>query len=155
MVLKKKLARATPQYNSKSHALQVLNVQECGVLANLGLQLLQNELPCAHWCAQNGDSLFFWPTLGITSLHSLASGSTRSAAACRASILVGASPLTLKAHVLPGFRRILACCHNSSAEMLWHSTVRSGGDTAYTSSRQAINRSRSLTRPDASERALC
>ena len=53
------------------------------------------------------------------------------------------------------FRRILACCHNSSAKTLWHWTVRSGGDTAYKSSRKAINRSPSLMRPEASERAVC
>ena len=55
-------------------ALQVLNgrnsCQECGVLANFGLQLVENELPCAHWCAQNGDSPLAWPAVKITSPHS-------------------------------------------------------------------------------------
>ena len=73
--------------------------------------------------------------LSRSPLQTLASGSTRAAATCRTSILVGASPLLLKAHVLPWFRRILACCHNSSAKTMWHSTVRSGGGHRITNRR--------------------
>ena len=36
----------------------------------LGLQLVQDELSRAHWCAQDGDSPATWITLGISSPHS-------------------------------------------------------------------------------------
>ena len=53
-----------------------------------------------------------------TPLHTLASGSTRSATVCKAWMPSGTSPPLLKMQVLPCFRRILACSHNSSARML-------------------------------------
>ena len=44
--------------------------RNAAIQANFGLQLFHNELSCAHWCAQNGDSPLTRLTLGISSPHS-------------------------------------------------------------------------------------
>ena len=143
-------SRNTAVQQQEPRALQILNgrnsAQECGVLANFGLQLLQNELPCAHRCDQNGDSPLAWPTVKITSPHSRIRVDTCGSSLQSLDPRWGFSTLV---------ERILACCHNSSAMTMWHSTVRSCGDTANKTSRKAINRSPSLMRPDASVRAVC
>ena len=105
MVRRKKLARATPQYNSKSHAhckscmagILFKNVA-CSPILDCNCSTTNSRVP-------TGVPKMVIPlslgSLWRSPLHTLASGSSRVATACRSSILVGASPLLLKTQVFP------------------------------------------------------